>query len=119
MLAVKDLHVAYGQSQALHGLSFEAHKNETVAIMGRNGMGKTTLFKSLIGILPLKSGQIEVAGKEVGLGIGISVCITMMPTIRTPIKLKPKAQFHRRLSVGFDVGFGRIVHVMVKVIQNK
>jgi urea transport system ATP-binding protein len=49
----------------LHGISFEARANETVAIMGRNGMGKTTLFKSLIGMLPLKSGRIEVAGKEV------------------------------------------------------
>ena len=65
MLNVKDVHVAYGQSEALHGISFEANANETVAIMGRNGMGKTTLFKSLIGILPLKSGHIEVAGKEV------------------------------------------------------
>ena len=65
MLNVKDVHVAYGQSEALHGISFEANANETVAIMGRNGMGKTTLFKSLIGILPLKSGQIEVAGNEV------------------------------------------------------
>ena len=65
MLNVKDLHVAYGQSEALHGISFEANRNETIAIMGRNGMGKTTLFKSLIGILPLKSGHIEVAGKEV------------------------------------------------------
>ena len=65
MLNVTDLHVAYGQSEALHGISFEANKNETIAIMGRNGMGKTTLFKSLIGILPIKSGHIEVAGKEV------------------------------------------------------
>ncbi|AOF81640.1 MULTISPECIES: urea ABC transporter ATP-binding subunit UrtE [unclassified Methyloversatilis] len=65
MLNVKDLHVAYGQSEALHGISFEANRNETIAIMGRNGMGKTTLFKSLIGILPIKSGHIEVAGKEV------------------------------------------------------
>ena len=65
MLNVKDVFVAYGQSQALHGISFEAKANETVAIMGRNGMGKTTLFKSLIGVLPLKSGQIEVAGNEV------------------------------------------------------
>ncbi|MBV5285661.1 MAG: urea ABC transporter ATP-binding subunit UrtE [Methyloversatilis discipulorum] len=65
MLNVKDVHVAYGQSEALHGISFEANANETVAIMGRNGMGKTTLFKSLIGILPLKSGHIEVAGNEV------------------------------------------------------
>jgi len=65
MLNVKDLFVAYGQSEALHGISFEGAKNETVAIMGRNGMGKTTLFKSLMGILPLKSGAIEVAGHDV------------------------------------------------------
>lgn len=65
MLAVKDLHVAYGQSEALHGISFEGKKNETIAIMGRNGMGKTTLFKSLMGVLPLKSGSINVAGNDV------------------------------------------------------
>jgi urea transport system ATP-binding protein len=62
MLQVKDLFVAYGQSEALHGISFEGKTNETVAIMGRNGMGKTTLFKSLMGILPLKSGQVSVDG---------------------------------------------------------
>jgi urea transport system ATP-binding protein len=65
MLQVKDLHVAYGQSEALHGISFEGRENETVAIMGRNGMGKTTLFKSLMGILPARSGSIFVAGQEV------------------------------------------------------
>jgi urea transport system ATP-binding protein len=65
MLKVNDLHVSYGQSEALHGISFVAQKNETVAIMGRNGMGKTTLFKSLIGVLPIKSGGIEVDGVEI------------------------------------------------------
>jgi urea transport system ATP-binding protein len=65
MLQVKDLHVAYGQSEALHGISFEGNKNETIAIMGRNGMGKTTLFKSLMGVLPTKSGEITVAGNNV------------------------------------------------------
>ncbi|RTL32123.1 MAG: urea ABC transporter ATP-binding subunit UrtE [Burkholderiales bacterium] len=65
MLEVKDLFVSYGQSEALHGISFEANKNETVAIMGRNGMGKTTLFKSLMGVLPTKSGEISVAGHSV------------------------------------------------------
>jgi len=65
MLEVNDLHVAYGQSEALHGISFIANKNETVAIMGRNGMGKTTLFKSLIGILNAKSGSIKVDATEV------------------------------------------------------
>lgn len=65
MLQVKDLYVAYGQSEALHGISFEGRENETVAIMGRNGMGKTTLFKSLMGVMPAKSGQITVAGQDV------------------------------------------------------
>lgn len=65
MLNVTNLHVGYGQSEALHGISFTANKNETVAIMGRNGMGKTTLFKSLIGILPLKSGTINVDDKDI------------------------------------------------------
>ena len=68
MLEVKDLFVAYGQSQALHGISFEARQNETVAIMGRNGMGKTTLFKSLMGVLPTKAGEINVAGSSVVKG---------------------------------------------------
>jgi urea transport system ATP-binding protein len=54
MLAISDLHVAYGQSEVLHGLNVSVAPNEIVAIMGRNGMGKTTLMKSLMGILPTK-----------------------------------------------------------------
>jgi urea transport system ATP-binding protein len=65
MLKVTDLFTAYGQSVALHGISFEANANETVAIMGRNGMGKTTLFKTLMGVLPARSGAISVDGQDV------------------------------------------------------
>ena len=65
MLNITNLHVSYGQSEALHGINFQAAKNETVAIMGRNGMGKTTLFKSLIGILPVKTGRIEIDGNDI------------------------------------------------------
>jgi len=65
MLEVSDLHVSYGQSEVIHGVNFEAKKNETLAIMGRNGMGKTTLFKSLIGILEAGKGSIKVEGKDV------------------------------------------------------
>lgn len=60
MLQVDDLHVNYGQSEIIHGLSFDAKQNETLAIMGRNGMGKTTLFKSLIGVIPSVSGEVKV-----------------------------------------------------------
>ena len=64
MLAIHDLHVAYGQSEVLHGLNVAVAPNEIVAIMGRNGMGKTTLMKSLMGILSTKSGSIDMDGAE-------------------------------------------------------
>lgn len=60
MLEVKDLDVAYGQSKVIEGLNLSVRENETLAVMGRNGMGKTTLFKSLIGILPTSQGSITV-----------------------------------------------------------
>jgi urea transport system ATP-binding protein len=66
MLAISDLHVAYGQSEVLHGLNVAVASNEIVAIMGRNGMGKTTLMKSLMGILPAKSGSVTMDGTELG-----------------------------------------------------
>ena len=65
MLNVSNLFAGYGQSVALHGISFNANKNETVAIMGRNGMGKSTLFKSLIGALPINSGSIKIDDFEI------------------------------------------------------
>ena len=64
MLAISDLHVAYGQSEVLHGLNVSVAPNEIVAIMGRNGMGKTTLMKSLMGIVPTKSGSVTMEGAE-------------------------------------------------------
>ncbi|CAM5184952.1 ABC transporter ATP-binding protein OS=Castellaniella sp OX=1955812 GN=EPN31_08240 PE=3 SV=1 [Castellaniella denitrificans] len=64
MLSVRDLNVFYGESHAIHDLSFDLAPNETLAVMGRNGMGKTTLFKSLIGMLRAKTGNISFDGKE-------------------------------------------------------
>ncbi len=64
MFEIENLQVSYGQSQVIHGLNFKANKNETLAIMGRNGMGKTTLFKSLMGILPSKASKAVVDGEN-------------------------------------------------------
>jgi len=65
MLAIHNLNVGYGQSRVLHDLSFAVGQSEILAIMGRNGMGKTTLLKSLIGILPAKSGSIKLGDREI------------------------------------------------------
>jgi len=64
MLAISDLHVAYGQSEVLHGLNVSVQPNEIVAIMGRNGMGKTTLMKSLMGIVPTRSGSVTMGDTD-------------------------------------------------------
>ena len=63
MLSVSNHKVSYGQSEVIHGLNFEVKPNEIVAIMGRNGMGKTTLMKSLIGVLP-SNGSIKLDNVE-------------------------------------------------------
>lgn len=60
MLQVTDLHFAYGQSEIIRGVSFGVRAGETLALMGRNGMGKTTLLKALIGMLPVKRGSIRI-----------------------------------------------------------
>ncbi|GAC1354556.1 MAG: urea ABC transporter ATP-binding subunit UrtE [Variovorax sp.] len=64
MLYAQRLNVAYGQSEVIHDLSFTLLPGETLAVMGRNGMGKTTLLKALIGMLPLRRGILRIDGKE-------------------------------------------------------
>jgi urea transport system ATP-binding protein len=65
VIEIRDLVVSYGQSEVIHGVNFAAEAGKIVAIMGRNGMGKTTLFKALMGILPTKSGTITLAGTDI------------------------------------------------------
>lgn len=65
MLNINDLHVSYGQSEVIHGVSLDVKPNEIVAIMGRNGMGKTTFMKSLMGIVPSNGGQVTIGEKNI------------------------------------------------------
>jgi urea transport system ATP-binding protein len=62
---VSALNVFYGESHVVRDISFEVGDGETLAIMGRNGMGKSTLLKSLIGVLPARSGKVIVSGQDV------------------------------------------------------
>ncbi|MFK7859366.1 MAG: urea ABC transporter ATP-binding subunit UrtE [Granulosicoccus sp.] len=60
MICIEDYRAGYGQSEVLHGLNVELGRNEIVAIVGRNGMGKTTLMKSLMGLVPSTRGHLHV-----------------------------------------------------------
>jgi branched-chain amino acid transport system ATP-binding protein len=65
MLELVDIHTYYGESQALWGISLKVEKGSIVAILGRNGMGKTTIIHSIIGFTPPSRGKVIIEGKEV------------------------------------------------------
>ena len=64
LLEASDLHVYYGASHVLHGVDFAVRVGEAVGLMGRNGMGKTTLLKSMLGIVSPRSGTVRVRGYD-------------------------------------------------------
>jgi urea ABC transporter ATP-binding protein UrtE len=65
MLSVADLRVAYGQTPALTGVSLAVQAGEIVSIIGRNGVGKTTLMKTIIGLLRAGGGAITLGGEDI------------------------------------------------------
>jgi len=96
MLNVFGMRVVYGQSEVLHGLDFAVAPDEIVAVMGRNGMGKSTLMKSLMGIVPTRHGSVSVADSD----------ITRMPT-------------HQRVQKGIAyVPQGRMIFGTMTVKEN-
>lgn len=64
MLSIAHVDVFYGESQVIHDASFDLAPGRAIAIVGRNGMGKTTLLKSLIGMIPIRRGSIKLEGRE-------------------------------------------------------
>lgn len=96
MFEVDRLCVSYGQSQVVNEVSFTAAQNETVALMGRNGMGKSTLFKALMGVLPTRGGSIRLEHSE----------LTGLPS-------------HRRVQQGLAyVPQGRMIFPALTVLEN-
>ena len=65
ILAVEGLNQYYGGSHILRSLAFEAKLGEVTVVLGRNGVGKTTLLKSLMGVVPVKSGSVKLDGADI------------------------------------------------------
>jgi branched-chain amino acid transport system ATP-binding protein len=81
MLEVADLHAWYGESHILHGVDLQVEAGEVVTLLGRNGAGKTTTLKSIMGMVPKRSGSVVIEGQEaIGLPsnriarLGIAFC---------------------------------------------
>jgi ABC-type branched-subunit amino acid transport system ATPase component len=65
MIAVQALEGGYGESPVLRGVTLDVPHGEIFAILGKNGMGKTTLLKTIMGLLPAKKGRVELLGQDV------------------------------------------------------
>lgn len=96
MLGVEGLHSGYGAVPILHGVSFEVGAQEFVGVLGHNGMGKTTLLKTLVGLLKANAGRIRLDGDDV-------------------TNLKPESRVHRGLGY---VPQGREIFPALSVREN-
>jgi branched-chain amino acid transport system ATP-binding protein len=81
MLQVSGLHAFYGESHILHGVDFEVSRGEVVALLGRNGAGRTTTLKALLGLVGRRTGSVTINGQEaIGLAphriarLGVGYC---------------------------------------------
>jgi branched-chain amino acid transport system ATP-binding protein len=107
VLVVKEINTFYGLSHILFGVSLEVNQRETVCLLGRNGVGKTTTLRSIMGLAPPRSGSIKFMGKEIRgkqpfdiyrLGIGL------VPEDRI---IFPDLTVHENLEIGIKKGKGR------------
>jgi branched-chain amino acid transport system ATP-binding protein len=132
MLDVKDIHTYYGKSYVLQGVSLSVGDGEIVGILGRNGVGKTTTLRSIMGLTPSRTGKIVFDGREIQkmsphliprLGIGyvpqgrrIFPKLTVLENLRTPVragKLEKKTldevyEFFPRLAERVDQAGGTL-----------
>ncbi|MEQ1659316.1 MAG: ATP-binding cassette domain-containing protein, partial [Hylemonella sp.] len=64
LLKIENLHAWYGESHILHGVNFEVREGELVTLLGRNGAGRTTTLKAILGLTGKRTGGIQVMGRE-------------------------------------------------------
>ena len=65
LLEIQDLQAGYGQSQVLHGMNLQVAPGEFVTLLGRNGMGKSTTIKCMMGLMPAQGGRIHLDGRDI------------------------------------------------------
>ena len=75
MLEARELHTYYGSSHVLQGVDFTVGKGEVVALLGRNGMGKTTLIRSILGLVPPRAGDVRLEGTSIARLAPFRICL--------------------------------------------
>lgn len=74
LLAVENLHAHYGKSHVLYGVDLQIHRNEVVSLVGRNGAGRSTTMKAIMGLVPPTSGRICLRGRDLAGSRPYTIC---------------------------------------------
>jgi branched-chain amino acid transport system ATP-binding protein len=101
MLVVKEIHVYYGDSYVLQGVSLEVGKSEIVALLGRNGSGKTTTLRSIIGLTKVKSGNIRFKDLEITDLPAFKIARMGIGYIPQGSRIFPELTVFENLKIGF------------------
>ena len=126
LLQIENLQAAYGRSQVLFGVNLEVYSGTVVSLLGRNGMGKTTTIRSLLGITQVSSGRVRFSGQEVQqwpayrisrLGIGlVPEGRQIFPLLTVRENLLATAANRHNLSSTWDL---RKVYDLFPILQNR
>ena len=126
LLQIENLQAAYGRSQVLFGVNLEVYSGTVVSLLGRNGMGKTTTIRSLLGITQVSSGRVRFSGQEVQqwpayrisrLGIGlVPEGRQIFPLLTVQENLLATAANRHNLSSTWDL---RKVYDLFPILQNR
>jgi branched-chain amino acid transport system ATP-binding protein len=110
MLEIADLNVAYGDAQALWGVSLTVGVGEIVTIVGPNGAGKSTLVNTVAGIVPTRSGRIEIGGQDLTALPAHRVCRYGVAIVPEGRRLFPQMSVRDNLDMGSFVPGARPHH---------
>ncbi len=126
LLQIENLQAAYGRSQVLFGVNLEVYSGTVVSLLGRNGMGKTTTIRSLLGITQASSGRVRFSGQEVQqwpayrisrLGIGlVPEGRQIFPLLTVRENLLATAANRHNLSSAWDL---QKVYDLFPILQNR
>jgi branched-chain amino acid transport system ATP-binding protein len=110
MLQIKDIHTFYGKSHVIQGISLEVNKGELVSLLGRNGAGKTTILRSIMGLTVPRFGMIHYAGIEITKKKSYEICKAGIGYVPEDRRIFSTLTLMENLNIAIREGGGREWH---------
>src|ERR1700704_179615 len=101
MLRVLDVHTYYGDSHVLQGVSLDVEKGTVAAILGRNGVGKTTLCRSIVGFTPARAGRIVFDDVEITRLAAHKICAMHLGLVPQGRRVFPSLTVYEHLAIAY------------------